>query len=407
MIASSIAALGARPDDAQIAQPPSSMAADSRTSTRSRAGSAAVMRRRAGRSRAESAAGRRAGAPARPELDRTGAGQQPPGDGRPGRDGRAARRRRVRRAVTSARRRIAAGRRPARRAVARPRPRHAGATPSASRSRRPSPVDADQSPTTVVPWTAAVTWAAVVERRARRARARRSRVGRGHDPRGEGQAGPGRRGRPRPGSSGRPHGGQRRRSASPAGSRRRPPSGSYQPRSTRLADAAAARARAGRAPPIGQRRAVGRSTAEVRQLGVELGIVERRRQRRLPVARRLARPALAPRGGRRGRDLAMGAGQPGQGPGARHDPVRVVATAARRQPATAGVAMGEAVDQAGRLAHRGRRDVQVGQRIPGMRVRAVLGHDDVRPERGGQLGEQRADDGDPGRRRRSRPGAGR
>ena len=33
--------------------------------------------------------------------------------------------------------------------------------------------------------------------------------------------------------------------------------------------------------------------------------------------------------------------------------------------------------------------MQVRERIPGVRVGAVLRHDEIRPERGGQLGEQR------------------
>ena len=85
----------------------------------------------------------------------------------------------------------------------------------------------------------------------------------------------------------------------------------------------------------------------------------------------------------------MRAGQPDEAPDPRHDPVRVVAAAAGRQPAAAGVTVRDRVDQPGRLAHRGRGHAQVRERIPGVRVGAVLRHDEVRPERGGQLGEQR------------------
>ena len=86
----------------------------------------------------------------------------------------------------------------------------------------------------------------------------------------------------------------------------------------------------------------------------------------------------------------MRTGQPDQAPHPGHDPIDVVPAAAGRQPATTGEPMRDGVHEAGRLAHRGRRDAQVGERIPGMRVGAVLRHDEVRPERGGQLGEQRA-----------------
>ena len=53
--------------------------------------------------------------------------------------------------------------------------------------------------------------------------------------------------------------------------------------------------------------------------------------------------------------------------------------------------MRHVMDETGRRAHRGRRHPQVGERIPGVGIGPVLADDDVRPERGGDLGEQRGD----------------
>ena len=124
--------------------------------------------------------------------------------------------------------------------------------------------------------------------------------------------------------------------------------------------------------------------ARVRRIDERLG------RRRLAVARALGRPALAPVG-RRGRwNLAMRAREPDEAPGPRHDAIGVVAAAARREPSAAGVPMRDGIDQPGRLAHRGRRHPQVRERVPRVRIGTVLADHDVRPERGGQLGEQRA-----------------
>ena len=96
----------------------------------------------------------------------------------------------------------------------------------------------------------------------------------------------------------------------------------------------------------------------------------------------------------------MRPGQPDEAPGPWHDPVGVVAAAAGRQPAAARVAMRDVVHQSRGLAHGGRGHEQVRERVPGVRVSSVLRHDDVRPERGGQLGEQ------PAHGRQPRPLAG-
>ncbi len=127
------------------------------------------------------------------------------------------------------------------------------------------------------------------------------------------------------------------------------------------------------------------------------GVLERRGEWRLAVSGALGRPALAPRDRRGGRHLAMRAGQPDEAPAPWHDPVRVVAAATGRQPATAGGPVCEPIDQPRRLAHRGRGHAQVRERIPRVRVGSVLRHDEVRPERGGQFGEQHLD------RRRAMP----
>ncbi len=132
----------------------------------------------------------------------------------------------------------------------------------------------------------------------------------------------------------------------------------------------------------------GRLRGSERDPGVR-GIVERLGERRLPVPCRLGRPALPPVGRRRRRDLPVRAGQPRQRPRPRHHPVRVVAAATRRQPSTTRVPMGQPVDESRRGTVGRRRDVQVRQRVPGVRVGAVLRHDEIRPERRGQLGEQR------------------
>ena len=85
-----------------------------------------------------------------------------------------------------------------------------------------------------------------------------------------------------------------------------------------------------------------------------------------------------------------------------HDAIRVVPAATGRQPPAAGVPVRHRVDEPGRLAHRGRRHPQVRERIPGVGIGAVLGDDQVGPERGGQLGEQRPD----GRQPRALTGPG-
>ena len=82
----------------------------------------------------------------------------------------------------------------------------------------------------------------------------------------------------------------------------------------------------------------------------------------------------------------------------RHDAIGVVAAAAGREPPAAGVPMRDRVDQPRGLAHRGRRHAQVRERIPGVRVGAVLADDQVRPERRGELGDQQL-----GRRRATPP----
>ena len=87
----------------------------------------------------------------------------------------------------------------------------------------------------------------------------------------------------------------------------------------------------------------------------------------------------------------MRARKPDEAPGPGHDPVHVVPAPTGRQPATPGMAMRNEVDQSRRLAHRGRGHTQVRERVPRVRIGAVLGDDQVRPERGGQLGEQRTD----------------
>ena len=96
----------------------------------------------------------------------------------------------------------------------------------------------------------------------------------------------------------------------------------------------------------------------------------------------------------------MGARQPGQGPRPRHDPVRVVATTARREPAAPGVAMRERSTSRAAAPCAVVVTSQVRERIPGVRIGAVLRHDEVRRERGGQLGEQQRN------RRQPRPLAG-
>ena len=114
-------------------------------------------------------------------------------------------------------------------------------------------------------------------------------------------------------------------------------------------------------------------------------------ERRLPVPGRLRRPSIAPRGRRGVRDLAMRPRQPDQRPRPWHDAIRVVPAATGRQPPAAGGPVRHRVDEPGRLAHRGRRHPQVRERIPGVGIGAVLGDDQVGPERGRQLGEQRPD----------------
>ena len=167
-----------------------------------------------------------------------------------------------------------------------------------------------------------------------------------------------------------------------------------------------------------ERRDPGRPLLHGRLRGVELEpgiglVVEPLGERRLPVPCRLGRPSLAPGHGRLVRDLPMRAGQPGQGPGPRHDPIRVVAATARREPAAPGVSVRERVHEPRRRAMRGRGHVQVGERVPGVRIGAVLGHDEIGRERGGQLGEQQRNRSQPrplagpGRQRHVDAGPGR
>ena len=82
----------------------------------------------------------------------------------------------------------------------------------------------------------------------------------------------------------------------------------------------------------------------------EDGIVEEAlRGRPLAVALRLGGPASAPVGRRPAGDVAMGLGQPRERPGSRDDPVHVVAPAARREPASSGVGVGDGVGKPGGL----------------------------------------------------------
>src|SRR5439155_19306101 len=69
---------------------------------------------------------------------------------------------------------------------------------------------------------------------------------------------------------------------------------------------------------------------------------------------------------------------------------------ARREPATAGLAVGDSVDEPAGLAHRGRRVAKMRERVPGMRIRAVLRDDQVRPERSGELRHEHPDSVEPG-----------
>ena len=73
--------------------------------------------------------------------------------------------------------------------------------------------------------------------------------------------------------------------------------------------------------------------------------------------------------------------QPDEGPRPRHDPINVVASAAGCQPPSPGPSMGDGINEASDLAHRGRGDAQVRQRIPGVRVRAVLRDDEIGSKR--------------------------
>ncbi len=209
----------------------------------------------------------------------------------------------------------------------------------------------------------------------------RLRIGRGDDPGREGQRGPGRGvdvGEDRGGARAEPVSGHRN-----TGRRERIPPAAvmpdlHEPRHQHATD---------------ERRDPGRLLLDGRLRGVEHEpgirfVVEPLGERRLPVPCRLGRPSLAP-GRRRGlRDLAMRTGQPGQGPGPRHDPVRVVAAAARREPPATGVQMRDRVHEPGRRPVGRRGHVEVGERIPGVRIGAVLRHDQVGRERGGQFGEQ-------------------
>ena len=71
------------------------------------------------------------------------------------------------------------------------------------------------------------------------------------------------------------------------------------------------------------------------------------------------------------------------------------------------MSMGQLVDEPGRGAHRGRRDAEVGERVPGVAVGAVLADDDVGPERVGEIGQELADRAEPGLSPRCTARAGR
>ena len=282
----------------------------------------------------------------------------------------------------------AAGRRrtPRAGAPARPRRRKAGATPSASRSRRAasSVGPAIASPTTSRPLDRGRDARAVADRGQRRGRARRpGRPARRRA--GRASAAPRSRHRRRGGSPGARHrASASSRSARPA----RSPSGSHQPRS-----------RASRSSRGTTSRRTSADRLERARLGRRLRGVERRTRhsaRRRTSAGSGAWPYRAPSAAQRSRHATgVAAGTSRCAPASQtrlHDRGTTRYTsyppppvASQRPPA---YRCATRVDQPRRLAHRGRRHAQVRERIPGVRIGAVLRHDEVRPERGGQLGEQ-------------------
>ena len=170
---------------------------------------------------------------------------------------------------------------------------------------------------------------------------RRPRIGRRGDPRCQGQARPGRgidvgEDRRRPAYGPRPCRVRRRRCE------RIPPAAVGPP------ERAGARATRRTAPrprpprPPGRLRGVDSRPALGSSLNGRGAAPARTVPLRSPIAR--ARPtgvSPAPRDARR---------QPDQGPGPRHDPVRVVAATARREPSTPGVPVRERVDEPRRSA---------------------------------------------------------
>ena len=129
--------------------------------------------------------------------------------------------------------------------------------------------------------------------------------------------------------------------------------------------------------------------ARVREVGERLG------RWRLAVSGAFAGPPIAPCLRRQRRHLAMGTGQPDEAPGSRDHPVRVVPAAAGRKPPATGIPVRDRVHQSCRGAHRGCRHVEVGERVPGVRVGAVLRHDHIRSEGSCELGNERLDDRQP------------
>ena len=254
-------------------------------------------------------------------------------------------------------------------------PRRAPGAPRTRRRRGRS-----RAPTTVGPTTAAVTQAPSARPASTSAWAACG-IGRGDDPRREGQTGPGR---------GVDVGEDRRRAgrrAWPRASRRAAgASGSHQPRSrptctsrgtsTRRTSAATPAARSSTAACAASNTSPALSSSSKRR-GAAPG---RTVPPRPPSAR--ARPAASSPGPRDAHRPARS----GPRPAARPDTRR---SRRRRSPASdPGRAGARSCRRAGPPPHRGRRHVQVRERIPGVRIGPVLRHEEIRPERGGQLGEQ-------------------
>ena len=241
-----------------------------------------------------------------------------------------------------------------------PAPRNAGATPRArSDSMAGSVADgaATATPTIVEPETAATTRAPSSTAAAKQ-RERVPGVERGDDPWRQVETRRDRRGHGA-------HGGCRavsRRRAGPSPAHRRPvrsrraarpahaSPGAHQPRSS------ASRTRRGRATArtlasiASDRSSAARCDAPGRLPGVRL-VQERRRHPRDAERRCVRRPPVTPGLRRLIRWLAVGARQPGERPGPRHDPVHVVPAATRREPAPTGPAVRDRVDDPRRLRH--------------------------------------------------------